>query len=180
MADPFLSAIYIFAGNFNIRGFAFCAGQILPISQNTALFSLVGTYYGGNGTSNFGLPDLRGRAAVQQGQGPGLTDYVLGEMLGTTSTTMLTSQMPMHTHRVNANAAGGTAPTPVGNYFSEAKTGSGPHAQAQNFYNAGPANTPLSPTSIGFAGGSQPFNIQQPVLAMTPLIALAGIFPARN
>lgn len=180
--DPFVSQIYLFAGNFPIYGFAQCSGQILPISQYTALFSLIGTYYGGNGTSNFQLPDLRGRTAVGQGQGPGLSDYVVGEILGAENETMLASNIPAHRHTINAVANSGSVALPSTCYMSEVKTGSGPHGSTELFYNAGPANTALSPNAItvNIGGGSTPFNIQQPYLCITPLIALAGIFPTRN
>jgi len=178
--DPYISSIYLFAGNFAITNFAFCSGQLMSISQNTALFSLIGTYYGGNGTSTFQLPDLRGRTAVGQGPGPGLTDYVLGESAGTENTTMLYSNMPQHTHSVNAVTQNGTVATPAGNFFSEVKTGSGPHQKTDYFYNTGPVNTSLAPLSVAAAGSSIPFNIQQPLLAVSVIIALRGIFPARN
>jgi microcystin-dependent protein len=178
--DPYLSSIYFFGGNFAIRGFALCAGQILALSSNTALFSLIGTYYGGNGTSSFGLPDLRGRSALCQGTGVGLSPYSLGEFIGTENTSMLYSNMPSHTHAANAAAQNGTVATPAGNFFSEVSTGSGPHQQTDYFYNAGPVNTVLAPASLTAAGGGVPFNIQQPVLAISVLIATSGLFPARN
>jgi len=178
--DPYISSIYLFGGNFAISGFQLCAGQILSIQQNPAFFSLIGTYYGGNGTSTFGLPDLRGRTAICEGQGPGLSQYVLGEMDGIENMTMLYSNMPIHTHTVNAITQNGSGPLPAGNYFSEVKTGSGPHAQTDYFYNAGPAATPLNPQSTTIAGSSAPFNIQQPVLCINAMIATTGIFPARN
>jgi microcystin-dependent protein len=177
--DPYLSSIYFFGGNFAIKGFALCAGQIMSISQNSALFSLIGTYYGGNGTSTFGLPDLRGRSALCQGQGPGLSAYVLGEIAGKENETMSYSNMPIHTHPANAAGQNGTVATPAGNFFSEVKT-SGPHGQADYFYNVGPVNTALAPLSLTAAGGGVPFNIQQPVLAISVLIATSGLFPARN
>ena len=180
--DPYLSSIYIFGGNFAIKGFAICAGQLLAIQSNTALFSLIGTYYGGNGTSNFQLPDLRGRTAVQQGQGPGLSDYVLGEVTGVENETMLYSQMPAHSHLVNASTDGGTTATPLPSdcFFSEAKDPSNPRLPAQLFYNTSAVNTTLNPQSIGMTGNSVPFSIQQPLLGLTVMIATAGIFPARN
>ena len=178
--DPYLSSIYIFGGNFAIRGFALCAGQIVAIQSNTALFSLIGTYYGGNGTSNFGLPDLRGRTAIQQGQGPGLSDYALGEVTGVENETMLYSNMPLHTHLVNGSTDGGTTPLPSGCYFMEAKDPDNPRSTPQFFYNTGPVNTSLNPQSVGIAGSSAPFSIQQPLLGLTVMIATSGIFPARN
>jgi microcystin-dependent protein len=178
--DPYLSSIYIFGGNFAMKGFALCAGQIVAIQTNTALFSLIGTYYGGNGTSNFGLPDLRGRTAVQQGAGPGLTDYALGEITGTENETMLYSQMPAHIHMVNASTDGGTTPLPSGNFFSEAKDPDNPRSPAQFFYNSSAVNTTLNPQTVGITGSSIPFGIQQPLLGLSVMIATSGIFPARN
>ena len=178
--DPYLSSLYIFGGNFAIKGFALCAGQLLAIQSNTALFSLIGTYYGGNGTSNFQLPDLRGRTALQQGQGPGLSDYVLGEVTGVENETMLYSQMPAHTHLMNASTSSGTTALPSGSFFSEVSDPNNPRLPAQLFYNAGPVNTTLNPLAVGMAGSSIPFSIQQPLLGLSVMIATAGIFPARN
>lgn len=178
--DPYLSSLYIFGGNFAIRGFVLCAGQILAIQSNTALFSLIGTFYGGNGTSNFQLPDLRGRTALQQGSGPGLSTYDLGEVIGVENETMLYTQMPAHTHLVNASTNGGTTPLPSGSFFSEAKDPDNPRSAPQFFYNASSVNTTLNPTSIGVAGSSIPFNIQQPLLGLSVMIATSGIYPARN
>jgi microcystin-dependent protein len=178
--DPYISSIYIFAGNFAIRGFVQCQGQILPISQYSALFSLIGTFYGGNGTSNFQLPDLRGRTAVCQGQGPGLSSYFIGEVTGRENTTMSYSNMPMHNHLVNASTSPGTTALPAGNFFGDAKSGSSPRSPSELFYNTSAVNTQLNPTSIGATGQSFPFAIQQPGLVLTTMIALAGLFPARN
>jgi len=178
--DPYLSSIYIFAGNFAIRGFVLCAGQIVAIQSNTALFSLIGTYYGGNGTSNFGLPDLRGRTALQQGQGPGLSDYAIGEVTGVENETMLYSQMPAHSHLVKVSTDGGTTPLPSGSYFAEAKDPDNPRSVPQLFYNTSTVNTTLNPQAIGIAGSSIPFSIQQPLLGLTAMIATSGIYPARN
>jgi microcystin-dependent protein len=178
--DPYVSSIYVFAGNFAIVNFALCAGQILSISSNTALFSLIGTYYGGNGTSNFGLPDLRGRTALCQGQGPGLSDYFLGEATGTENVTMLYSNMPIHNHTANAVLSTGGSALPSGGYFAQVKSGAPPRETIDPFYNAGPNNVTLNPVSTSVAGGGVPFNIQQPVLGLSVMIALRGIFPARN
>ncbi len=187
MSDQYLAMIFMFGGNFAPYQWATCDGQLLPISQNTALFSLLGTYYGGNGTSNFQLPDLRGRASLGMGTGPGLSDYVIGEELGTETVTMLTSNIPLHNHLVNAynayNATGATA-SPASALFAEPqKSGGGPTAKAPFYYETGAsANTPLAPTTIATntGGGSNPFGILQPYLAITYIIALAGIYPARN
>jgi len=179
--NPYLSSIYLFGGNFAISTFALCAGQILAISSNTALFSLIGTYYGGNGTSNFALPDLRGRTAICQGSGaPGVSPYVIGEQTGTENVTMLYSNMPIHNHTANAVLQNGSSALPSGQFFSEIKTGGGPHPVTDNFYNAGPSNVTINPLSTSVAGGNVPFNIQQPELTISAMIALRGIFPTRN
>ena len=178
--DPYVSSIYLFGGNFAITGFALCAGQLLAISSNTALFSLIGTYYGGDGRATFGLPDLRGRTAIFQGQTIGGSLYSIGELTGTENITMLYSNMPIHNHTANAELQNGGSSLPSGQYFSEVKTGGGPHPVTDNFYNAGPANVTINPLSTSVAGGNVPFNIQQPELAISVMIALRGIFPARN
>ena len=182
--DQYLAMIIQWAGNFAPRQFALCNGQILPISQNTALFSLLGTFYGGNGTSNFGLPDLRGRVAVGQGDGPGLSSYVIGETTGTESVTVLQSNMPSHTHNFNAVASVGDKATISNFYLAEGtKSGSGPSAHSPNiYYNGGAPNTPLNPQSVSLnlGGAGLPMSIMQPYLTVTYVIALSGIFPPRN
>ncbi|MFI5137335.1 MAG: phage tail protein [Sphingobacteriales bacterium] len=182
--DPYLGCIIIFGGNFAIYGFQMCNGQVLPISQYTALFSIIGTYYGGNGTSNFALPDLRGRTAIQQGQGPGLSDYVVGETTGTLSVTLLSNNLPSHNHLVNAVSAQGGSTIPTSNLLGEGKkTGSGPSAKAPSYYIAGTApNQVINPLAIStnVGGGSNPVSVTQPYLAVTHLIAMTGIFPTRN
>jgi microcystin-dependent protein len=177
MAEPFLGEIRIFAGNFAPRGWALCNGQILAISQNTALFSLLGTFYGGNGTSTFALPDLRGRLAVNQGQGPGLSSYTIGEQTGTESVTLLTTNMPAHTHLINASTGAADLGSPAGAVLAVPYDSTG---VAGTGYTKTPANTQMAPNAVGLAGGSQPFSILQPLLAVTFIIALQGIFPSRN
>lgn len=182
MQSPFLGQITLYPYNFAPKGWAMCSGQILPISQNTALFSLLGTYYGGNGTSNFALPDLRGRVPVGIGQLPGGNEYVIGEVSGIESINLSNGELPAHTHSLNATNTAGTVADPsnailaepfVGNRVSGGSSG--------NPYNQGPANTVLAPQpTIGLAGGSQPHNNMQPSLVLTPCIALAGVYPARN
>jgi microcystin-dependent protein len=169
-----IGEIRMFAGNFAPRGWAFCQGQILSIAQNTALFSILGTTYGGNGQTTFALPDLRGRAAVGQGQGPGLSPYYLGQKAGMENTTLLASQLPAHTHVLNAVEAGGNQASPAGALPAVESTGT-----SLNYSTAGPS-TSLNPNAVGVAGGSQPFSIMQPYLAVNYIIALEGIFPARN
>ncbi|PUZ22630.1 phage tail protein [Chitinophaga parva] len=198
MDTPFLAMIMIFAGNFAPRGWALCWGQIMSIAQNTALFSLLGTTYGGDGQVTFGLPDLRGRMPIGQGQGPGLPLVNLGEVAGTPTTTLLTTNMPMHNH-TGVIAAGGQAIMPAtaqagtsavpGNTLAAAKLptiGSGPTAQAIKGYGTSDGTTTLAPgtisgnVTIGIAGGSQPFSIMNPYLGINYCVALEGIFPSRN
>lgn len=164
----------MFGGNFAPRGWAFCNGQILSIAQNTALFSLLGTTYGGNGQTTFALPDLRGRAPVNWGQGPGLSNYDLGEVTGTESVTIGIAQMPAHQHTVaiNVNSSEGGQGKPVNNYLGKTDPG---------IYAATTDNTQMgAQPPTGIQGGSQPTSIIQPVLAVSFIIALEGIFPSRN
>ncbi|SDC21833.1 phage tail protein [Pedobacter soli] len=180
MYEPFISFIGLFGLSFNPRGWQKCYGQIMSIAQNTALFSLLGTTYGGNGQSTFALPDLRGRAPIGDGQGPGLSPYVLGQIGGVENVTLISTQMPQHNHLVLANTDPGTTGVPAGNYLSASpKTGSGPNATVLNTYTT-TANTQLNPSSIGFAGGNQPHVNMQPYLTLTYCIATEGIFPSRN
>jgi microcystin-dependent protein len=171
MADPFIGEIRMFGFNFNPRGWAFCAGQLLPISQNTALFSLIGTYYGGNGQTTFGLPDLRGRVGISMGQGPGLPNYNIGQAGGTETVTLTQNQMPQHSHPMAANNGSGTASRPSGGVLANS---------GASQYAAAPDGTIMNPASIGLSGGNQPFSIIQPYLTINFCIALSGIFPSRN
>ena len=173
-----LATIIMFAGNFAPRGWAFCQGQILSIAQNTALFSLLGTTYGGNGQTTFALPDFRGRVPVGPGQGPGLPSYDLGQVGGSESVTLTINNMPVHNH---------TASTTVGvtstNASTEEPGGNVPASQANNFYApTGSVNGSLGgvTTTINNTGGSQPFSNMQPYLAMYFVICLEGIYPSRN
>jgi microcystin-dependent protein len=178
MSDtPILGCIYMFAGNFAPRGYALCAGQILPISQNTALFSLLGTTYGGNGQTTFALPDLRGRSPIGAGQGPGLSNISLGEQAGTEAVTLLTTNMPAHNHTLGATTNSASGGTPTNNVLAD--TG-GSQGGGTNTYAAGPANTTMAPSSIGAAGGNQPFANRNPYLGINYIIAINGIFPSRN
>ncbi len=165
MAEPFLSEIRIFSFGYAPRGWAFCNGQLLPINQNQALFSLLGTTYGGNGQTNFALPDLRGRVPISFGSG-----HLLGENGGEQAHTLSISELPTHTHVLGAQSANATTPIPAGNLL----------AAANNLY-AAPTNlTPLSPTMVTNVGGSQAHLNMQPFLTLTFCIALQGIFPSRN
>lgn len=173
--EPFLGQIFLVGFNFAPRGFAFCNGQILPISQNTALFSLLGTTYGGDGRATFALPDLRGRAPIHFGQAPGLSLYELGEAAGTEATTLTLPQLPAHTHSFNLQASTlvGNAATPAPTTFL-AKSSSG----AGNYRNS--ANTTLGGGLIGVTGNNLPVDIRQPFLVLNYIIALVGIFPSRG
>lgn len=164
----------MFGCNFAPVGWALCNGQILPISQNTALFSLLGTQYGGNGTSNFALPNLQSSAALNAGSGPGLTQRSTGEVGGVASVTLLTPQMPSHNHTVNAKIPSNVQ-TPVSNIFGNA----GASRPALNYYATGNPNTGMNPGALSVIGGTQPHNNLMPYQSVTFCIALQGVFPAR-
>lgn len=174
MSDQFVAEIRIFGFQFAPKGWALCNGQLLPISQNTALFSLLGTTYGGDGKSTFALPDMQGNAPMQQGQGPGLSLRDLGEQGGTETVTLLTSEIPLHPHSVGAQTVplGGLA-DPTGNTLS--RPGSG------NLYfdGGGGSIVAMAPQAIGVNGGGLPHNNMQPYLTLNFCIALQGIFPQR-
>jgi microcystin-dependent protein len=169
MSEPFIGEIRMFGGNFAPRGWAFCNGQLLSISQNTALFSLIGTFYGGDGQTTFALPDLRSRVPMHQGQGPGLTAYGVGEQAGTETVTLITSQMPAHNHVVNASNGPVNSTRPAN--AVPAKGGS---------YTTANPDTTMHPAAVGSAGGSQPHGNRQPSLCVSFIIAMEGIFPSRN
>jgi microcystin-dependent protein len=180
MTQPFIGEIQLFGFNFNPRGWAFCNGTTLPIAQNTALFALLGTQYGGNGQTTFQLPNLAGRGGCAQGQGPGLSPRTIGETYGVESVTLIQSEMPAHNHRINAysqTAAGSGSHTPVSNgglSFLAASTTS-------KTFRPAPADTQLAPTMIQPSqGGGLPHENQQPYLGVNFCIALQGIFPAFN
>ena len=175
MSNQFVAEIRIFAGNFAPTGWATCDGQLLPISQNTALFSLLGTTYGGDGKSTFALPNLQGSAPMQQGQGPGLSLRDLGEIGGEQNVTLLQTEMPAHSH--TAVAASGTGqPDPTGNAWASGAKGFG------NIYSPSvPANNAqMNPLATSIAGGSLPHNNMMPYLCLTFIIALQGVFPPRS
>jgi microcystin-dependent protein len=176
MADPFVAEIRIFPFYFAPKGWAFCNGQLLPISQNTALFALLGTFYGGDGKSTFALPDLEGRAALQpdvNGPGPGLSSHFLGEQQGDDTVTLLGSEMPVHTHGLRGNAldtADFNTPGPTTSYAQ---------SSGGNVYQANP-NTTMAPETLTPQGGDQPHNNLMPYLTMYFNIALQGVFPPRG
>jgi microcystin-dependent protein len=176
-ANPFIGQLMAFAGNFAPRGWAMCNGQLLPISQNTALFSILGTTYGGNGTSNFALPDLQSRTPVATDT---LGQYPLGEQEGVETVTLTSDEMPAHIHALLANLSSATSNSPSGNVPAEAHgSGRGGSTFKVNLYASGNP-TALSPQLMSPVGGQQPHNNIQPCLTINWCIALQGIFPARN
>lgn len=165
MSTPFIAEIRIFSFNFAPKGWAMCNGQLLPINQNQALFSLLGTTYGGDGRVNFALPDLRGRVPMHMGN-----THTLGEKAGQATHTVIVSEMPSHTHTVNACSDQATLPGPSGNLWG--KDASSPFAAA--------GNTTMAPAAVTSVGGSQPHENMSPYLTLTFGIALQGIFPSQN
>ena len=172
--DPFVAEIRIFPFNFAPKGWAFCDGQILPISQNTALFSLLGTTYGGDGKSNFALPNFQGRAPMHPSQGPGLSLHDLGETGGSETVTLLQSEVPAHSHTLMVQASTGTKSTPAGNSFART-SGATPYLPP-----AGAALVAMSDQAIPPAGGDQPHNNLMPYLTLNFCIALQGVYPPRT
>jgi microcystin-dependent protein len=171
--DPFVGEIRAVGFNFAPTGWAFCDGQLLPLSQNTALFSLLGTFYGGDGKSTFGLPDLRGSVPVGQGQGQGLSEYYLGEMSGSQTVTLIQSEIPVHNHGLRAR-----------NDPAELQAPAPPRTMARSTsgfaYLPAAPNVALNPQTASIAGGSQPHNNMQPSLVLNFVIALQGVFPSRQ
>lgn len=179
ISDPTIGEISMFAGNFAPKGWAFCDGQLLSIAQNTALFSILGTTYGGNGQTTFALPDLRGRVPLHVGAstGPGLSSYSLGQSSGAERITLSVAHIPSHTHLVNAHKATGGAADPTNALLAKYGTTippDGPYVSGQS------PDTTLDNRTIGNTGGSQPFDIRQPSLGINFIIALQGIFPSRS
>jgi microcystin-dependent protein len=171
--EPFIGQIIMFAGNFAPQGWAFCDGQLLSIAQNTALFSILGTTYGGNGQTTFGLPDLRGRVPIHPGQGPGLSSYALGQQAGTETVTLTVQQIPQHTH---AFTPGCSTDPPNSNSPSNAVPAPPEGIQAYNTE----ANASMRPGNSSSVGGSQPHDNLQPYNCVNFIIALQGIFPSRG
>jgi microcystin-dependent protein len=175
MSEPFVAEIRIWALNFAPRGWAFCNGQLLPIAQNTALFSLIGTTYGGDGRTTTALPDLQGRSPMHPGRGPGLTDRQLGQSEGQSTHALTLQETPSHTHSLQAFGAPGASNTPGGNTLARSQVPTAP------FYNASTANqVNLAPEALPPAGDGQDHENKQPYLALTFCIALVGIYPSRG
>jgi microcystin-dependent protein len=174
MADPFVAEIRIFPFNFAPKGWAWCDGQLLPLSQNTALFSLLGTTYGGDGKSTFALPDLQGRAPMHPGQGPGLSLHDLGETGGSETVTLLESEIPSHSHSLNASNSPANQPGPDPNNSLARTQGATPYVPAL------PTPTMMAAESLAPAGGDQPHNNMMPYVTFYFNIALQGVFPPRT
>jgi microcystin-dependent protein len=173
MADPFVAEIRVVGFNFAPLGWATCDGQLMPISQNTALFSLLGTTYGGDGKSTFALPDLQGRAPMHPGQGAGLSQRFLGEEGGTETVTLLQNEMPVHTHALSANAL------PASASLAAPTQGLGRSVGGSAYKASPPATAAMSPQAVGLTGGDSPHNNLMPYLTLNYIIALQGVFPAR-
>jgi microcystin-dependent protein len=173
--DPFVAEIRIFPFNFPPKGWAFCDGQILPLSQNTALFSLLGTTYGGDGKSNFALPNMQGNAPMHPGQGPGLSLHDLGETGGSDTVSLLESEIPSHSHALMASAQPATRTGPANNALARAQGGPTPYLAP-----AGAPMVNMSDNAIAPAGGDQPHNNMQPYLTLNFCIALQGVYPPRT
>ena len=174
MAEPFIGEIRIFAGNFAPRGWMFCEGQLLSIAQNTPLLSLMGTTYGGNGQSTFGLPDLRGRIPVHAGAGPGLAGVALGQVAGTEEVTLVAAELPQHTHPLGASTQAAATGLPAGNVVADSTS------NGALIYKAAGAPVTMSPAALEPAGASNPHENRAPYLAVSYIIAVEGIFPSRN
>jgi microcystin-dependent protein len=174
MSNPFVAEIRIFTGNFAPKGWALCDGQLMPISQNTALFSLLGTTYGGDGKSNFALPNLQGSAPLQAGQGPGLSLRDLGETGGEQNVTLLQTEMPAHTHAVQCVSAGGGTNSPQNANWAGGGRGAPP------MYTPPAQNAQMNAFATSITGGNLPHNNMPPYLGLTFIIALQGVFPPRT
>lgn len=171
-ATPYIGQIMAFGGNYAPQGWALCDGRLLPISENDALFSLIGTTYGGDGQTTFALPDLRGRAALHQGQGPGLSSYSLGQSGGAEAVTLTVGQLPSHSHPVQGNSGPGTSPNPSGAVWA---------GSPANVYTAGAAaNAAMSATAVSASGGGQPHDNMLPFQTLNFCIALVGIYPSQS
>jgi microcystin-dependent protein len=183
MADQFVAEIRIFGFNFAPTGWAQCNGQLMAISQNTALFSLLGTTYGGDGKSTFALPDMMGNIPLHVGRnqpGPGLSVYDLGQTAGTPNVTLLQTELPAHTHTATVSSSSASVTTSSTNQMARPYKGSLQAASTGLFYSPNPPTTVMAPQAIGLQGGGLPHNNMMPTLTLNYCIALQGIFPARN
>ncbi|MFV8749418.1 phage tail protein [Nannocystaceae bacterium ST9] len=170
--EAFIATIMMFGGNFAPRGWALCQGQIMSISQNTALFSLLGTTYGGDGIQTFALPDLRGRMPMGTGQGPGLTPRQLGESGGSESVTLTVNNLPAHNHQIAALSNTGDQASPANHFSAGGGTGMLPYSSRND--------STMNPAALSLTGGNQPVATESPFLALNFIICLEGIFPSRN
>jgi microcystin-dependent protein len=180
MSSPFVAEIQLFGCNFAPTGWAQCNGQLLPISQNTALFSLLGTFYGGDGKSTFALPNFEGSVPVCQGQGAGLQDWFLGQQQGEDFVTLLQTEMPIHTHNLMALNNDANVPNPANAVLAKGGYDTGPQAGAVAFYQTAAPNTQLNFQALSIAGGSLPHNNLMPYLVVEYCIAMQGVFPPRQ
>jgi microcystin-dependent protein len=180
MSEPFLGEIRMVGWNFAANGWALCNGQLLPISQNAALFSLLGTYYGGDGIQTFALPNLQGRVPIHQGNGVGLSPYTIGQASGSENITLLSTQMPQHNHLVGVSNQPGAVADPTNALLAQGNSGQGRAPVAVSDYVTTAATGTLAPATISMAGGNQPHSNIQPYLCINFIIALAGIFPSRG
>jgi microcystin-dependent protein len=171
MSNPFVGEIRLFGGNFAPAGWAFCNGQLLSIAENETLFNLIGTTYGGDGQSTFALPDLRGRVPVHAGQGPGLSNYILGQSGGAEDVTLTADQIPAHSHVPQASAGAGGQASPAGNVW----------ANSTNLpYSPNAPTAAMAAAAVGPAGGNQPHDNMVPFVAVSFIISLFGVFPTQN
>ncbi|WP_336783601.1 phage tail protein [Paenibacillus illinoisensis] len=178
MAEAYIGEIRVFAGNFAPKGWALCNGQLMSITQNTALFSILGVQFGGDGKTTFALPNLMGKAVMNQGQGEGLTNRTVGSTVGSETVTLLTTEIPPHTHIPQASKADGTSPDPEAKTWAKPPE-SDPFSPPPNLYDPTP-NVQMSPVALNVTGGSQPHNNMQAFIAQTFIICLQGEFPSRG
>jgi microcystin-dependent protein len=172
MSQPYIGEIRLVGFNFAPQGWAFCNGQLMAISENDALFNLIGTTYGGDGQNTFALPNLQSRVIVHQGQGPGLSNHIIGENAGVESVTVTTPQLPIHNHAANCSSSAGSQSSPVGNIWSADAAGlTAEYSNNQNGH--------MNAAAIGQSGGNQPHENRMPFLAMNYIISLFGVFPSQ-
>lgn len=176
--DAYVGEIRMFCGTFAPKNWAFCEGQLMAISSNTALFSLLGTMYGGDGKVTFGLPDLRGRVPINQGAGPGLTQRFVGEMSGAEAITLLPQEMPAHNHLAMGSSDKGTLNSPTDSIWSEYSTGGRPPVPTKLY--AETTDVTMAPDALAYAGQNMPHNNMQPYLSVRFIICMTGIFPPRS